>query len=220
MKTYQLVWGLIFVMALCSFAEDDDDDKSPIGTVNTKDGVLVFSNKENDFFTFKLEGKNPNAFMKGGNFFVNVNNKGFQYNVVSFNDFLSPEEMKNKNDSIVLQKHLKFELKYIEENLKTHLDLKVENKKCKNGRIILVWSFTMPQKAENAKKLQDVESVKKQLFISTITKNHVLVLNGIIVKEKDYNEFYKILVNGMNSLRLKETATDPDAMEDSLMQKK
>ncbi len=215
MKTFQPVLGLILVVALFSFAEEEEEEEEegsfPIGTIYTQDGVLVISNMENDFFTFKIRGKNPQAFKKHGNFFVNVNDKGVQYNVVSFSDFLSPEEMKNKNDSAVLQKHMKFELKYFEDKLKIRLDVKAENKKCKNGRLILVWSFTMPKQAGN---------VKKQLIVSTITRNHVLVLNGIILKEKDYKEFYKILENGMNSLQLKETAINSEALQDSLKQKK
>ncbi len=211
MKAIQRVLVSILVIALSSFAEDDDDESSPIGAVYTKEGVTVFSNFENDFFTFEIRGKNPHAFQKGRNFFVNVNDKGFQYNVVSLSGFLSPEEMKNKNDSAVLRKHMNFELKYFEAEVKTRLDVKAENKKSRNGRMILVWSFAMPKQDGN---------VKKQLIVSTMTKSHVLVLNGIIIKEKDYKETCKILENAMNSLRLQETAIHPEALQVSLKQKK
>jgi len=105
---------------------------------------------------------------------------------------------------------MQFEVNYFEGNLKTHFDVKAEIKKCKNGRKFLVWSFNMPKRAGN---------VAKQLFFSTVIRSHVLAFNGILLKEADYKEFYKILEKAMNSLQLKETAIRPEALKDSLEDK-
>ena len=205
MKAIHVILGSILAGALLSFAQDDDDDESPVGAVITKEGVMAFSNWENDYFTFELKGKNPQVSKKFGTFLVNLNGKGIQFNVVNVSDFLTPEEIKKCDDSAVLWKHMKFERSYFEENLKTSLAVKAENKKCGNGRPILVWSFKMPEKKDG--------NVKKQLIVSTVTKNHVLTCNGILLKEKDYKDFYNVLADGMNSLRLEKNPINPEALE-------
>jgi len=91
MKVMCHVFGLILVMSILSFAQDDDDDEAPVGTVHTKDGVLAFSNLHNDYFTFELKVKNASAYQSHGTYFVKFDGKGIQFNVVSCSDFLSPE---------------------------------------------------------------------------------------------------------------------------------
>jgi hypothetical protein len=207
MKIFYAILGSMLVAALSCYAQEEEEEEMPIGAVCTKNGVVAFSNWENDFFTFQLKGKKSQVRREHGTFVVNLDGRGIQFNVVSLSDFLSSEEMKNKNDSAVLWKHMNFERSYFEEHLKTRLNVKAENKKCGNGRAILVWSFKMPEKKDG--------NVKKQLFVSTRLKSHVLVLNGIILKESEYKEMFKILENGMSTLLLKDTPINPEGLEDA-----
>jgi hypothetical protein len=207
MKSFRFGISTLFVMVMLASAQDNGP--SPIGMVYTKTGLLVFSNDDNDFFTFEINGEKPNAFQKDGYNFINVNNKTIQFNIESFADFLSS---KNKMPELdILQANLKYELKNMEETMKTKLDVKIENKKCKNGRLILVWSFKMPKQ---------YTSTKMQLYVTTVTKNHVLVLNGVISKESNYEEIDRILENGMNSLKPREIAINPYALQDSIKNQK
>lgn len=209
MKILQIIPGVVMVFVILSFAKEKGMPP-PVGTIAVKNGMLVYSNLGEDFFTFKIRGKKIVPFQENGIFFMNVDGKGMQYTIVPFSNFLSPDEMKNENDTLVLRKHLDFESEHIEKMLKTHPEITKINKICKDGRPILVWSFKMPDQGEN---------VKMQLCVTTVVKSHVLMLNGIIVNEADYKKMCKLLEDGMATLQLREAAITPEAFKDSSVQK-
>jgi hypothetical protein len=211
MKTLQASIAFVLIITLGVFSQEEEEEEegqSFLGVVSAARGVVVYSNIPEDFFTFELNGGKPEVFKKAGNYIVSLDGKGVQLNIVPLSAFLSPEETKMKNDSTVLLKHMNYEVNYFEEHIKTRLKVKSEFRKNKTGRRMLVWSFKMPKKSG--------VNVAMQLFISTVMKSHVLVLNGIIQNEKEYAAANKVLVNGINSLLTRDKAVDPEALEDSI----
>jgi len=213
MKMFQFALGLLMIIVNISSASfmGEEEDEYPIGVYITKEGTTVYSNAGGDFFTFKIGGQKATGFKKNNNFFLNVEGKGVQVNVVALSEFLSSEEIKkDTNELDIIKKHSQFELNYIQDMMKMQLDVKSEHKRCKNGRLILVWSFDMPKMPE----AKD-NTVKRQLLVTTVVRNHVLVLDGIIVNENDYDEFYSLLENCMNTVELHKTPFEPEEQEKS-----
>jgi len=123
-----------------------------------------------------------------------------------FSDFLTAEDIKSRSDTAILQKHMKFELADFEKAIKTSFKVQQETRKLSKERVVLVWSFKMPKQ---------FDKVSEQLFFSTVTKNHVLLLNGVITQKSDYKELYKVMENAMKSLAIKDKPIDADDFIDS-----
>ena len=208
LKRYWIFWLILSVVFLAFAQEEEEEEEEPqVGALYTKHGIVVVSNKGEDYIVFELLGENPKLLKDGGNYFVNFNGHGVQFNIIPFSDFLSPEEIKKGNDPDILQKYADFELKYFEESANIRLDVKTERKKSKKGKPLLIWSFTMPEQTKN---------VTKQLFMAVALSKKVLGLNGIVVKSEDYANIYNILEHAMNSLQVRNTPVDPNVINDSL----
>jgi hypothetical protein len=205
MKTMWCVIAAFFSAALPSGAIGQAAAQT--GAVYLNDGAVIFSNANSDFLTIEVHGESPDIFQKDGCNFVNVNGKTIQFNLVSLSDFLSSGEINTSDEPGILRRHMKFESSYIEKNLKARLDIKAETGKCRNGKAFLVWSFPMPKNRD---------SVKARLFFTVVTKNHVLILEGIIARDTDYRETFGILEAAMNTLALRQFPVNPIILSDSL----
>jgi hypothetical protein len=208
LKIYRvLFFSLIALNFHFSAAQDDDDDASPtLQGVATKNGALLFNNADNDYFTFEIQGKNLKPFQKDGHSFININGKLIQFMAAPFSDYLTAEDIKSRNDSLILQKQMKFESANFEKVMKTTLTVEQKTKKLAHGRIALVWSFKMPKQ---------YDKVTDQLFFSTVTKNHVLLLNGVITQKSDYKELSTIMQKALESLVIKDKPIEADDFKDS-----
>jgi hypothetical protein len=149
-------------------------------------------------FTSKSREK---RLQKEGHYFMNVDGKLMQLMTAPLSDFLTREEIAARSDSTMLQKHMKFELANFEKIMNAPLNPDHKLRLLSKGRLALIWSFKMPKRLDN---------VSEQLFFSTITKNHVLILNGIISNKSDYKELSRIMEKAFKSLTLKNKPVDED----------
>lgn len=202
----QLKISLLFLFAIL-YSSTAEDIQSICGAIQVKDGVFMFSNSDSDSYTFQINGKNTRSFQKDDYNFVSVNGKTIQFSWALISEFKLPKEIKMKNRQKILEAHLESELKNIELTMKEHVAVQKNYKTCSNGRSYLIWSYKMPSQ---------YPKVYEQLFITTLTKKQVIILNGVISKKEDYNDMVTILENAICSIELKKKPINYQAFQDSV----
>ena len=74
------------------------------------------------------------------------------------------------------------------------LNIKTSPTKLSNGADALTWSYEMPR-------LSDKQTVSKQLYITTVKRNHVFGINVPVEPGDDETRLWQMITDAINTLK-------------------
>lgn len=200
MKLLGVILVIIATLSTVSRAQNENIR----GIVQTANGVLVVWNEPGNNFTLEAKGSNfeniPNqnvAFMLGGKF--------LQVVTASTNEILADSQGQQKpGDNEILIAHQVWETKYIKDETGMKPKINSEFLKLSNGKTALLWSYRMSDKPG--------EKVERQVFLTVVKGEQVLVLNGKITPATTEPAVRAFLLDTLQTLR---TSTGPLSQDDA-----
>jgi len=162
----------------------------PSGLVKTADGVLLVWNQPDNYFTLEIKGKLIEPLQQNALWFK-VDGKFFQLLIAGKSDFKAPAK---PDDRSYLEAHAKWESDYLGGLMQRKLEIKSSPVKLSNGAEALTWSYDMP-------KLSDKQTVSKQLYITTVNRNHVFGINVPVEPGDDEKRLWQMITDAINTLK-------------------
>jgi len=197
MQKLSIVIALLFVFTLYASSTFAQDGQS--GLVKTAKGYLIVWNEPGNYFTLEIKGKNivpaeePQMFRVDGKF--------FQFQTAEKSQFLKNLNDKTLDDKKILTAHRDWERDYAAEILKSELKVDSEWLKLPSGQDVLAWSYDMP-------KVAAAQTAKKQIFLTAVKRDHVLVLNSALEDERDAKDIRALLLQTLITLRSSDKPLD------------
>lgn len=166
-KVYVAVIVLSLISSSSAFSYDQDDGVLAIKTVT---GYVLVWNKKDNYFTLEVKGKEVKPQMDTKYVFMGVDGITLQVTSVPFKAFL--KDSKNKTPSEILKAHQEWEAEYLGSLDNEKLNVETSAQKLSDGRDVLFWKYDMREGAS--------KSVKKQFYLAMLSRNHVVLLNGVV----------------------------------------
>jgi hypothetical protein len=176
--------------------------------IKTDAGLLLVWNGRGLNFTLAISGKEVQPLNEAENPFFSVDGKVLQLQVVEIESFAPGAREKKLDDRAILAAHREWEAKYIEDQLQTKLALQTFNVKLGNGSEASTWQFDMPESI-NA-------DAKKQVYLTTVSKNYVLLLNSAATAATSDSEARKFLIDTIATLKLSPTPIDEKKLAEAI----
>jgi hypothetical protein len=199
MKPIIVIVCLLYVGVLSLAAQRPE----PSGLVRTADGVLLVWNQPDNYFTLEIKGKLIQPLPQNAMWFK-VDGKFFQL-MMAAKSGLKPDAA---GDKAFAEAHAKSESDHIGGLMQRKLDVKTSWTKLADGADALLWSFDMP-------KISDKQTVLKQLYISTLKRNHVIGINVPVEPGDDEKRLWQMITDSINTLKPRDK---PLKLEDATKQ--
>jgi hypothetical protein len=176
--------------------------------IKTDDGLLFVWNVRGLYFTLLLKGKEIKPVNDPEHIFFMVDGKALQIQLAPIRDFAPDAKEKKLDDNSILAAHRDWESKFIEEMLHSKLKVQNFNAKLSSGSNASLWQFDMPE-AMNSE-------AKKQLYLTVIRKDYVLLLNSEATATISEEELRKFLLDTIATLKIYPTPIDVKALSESI----
>ena len=176
---------LFFIVGISAQTEDS-------GMIKTAKGILIVWNEPGNYFTIEIKSEKITPFEEPMRF--QVDGKFLQIVTTEKKSFLKNPNDKTLDDKAILAAHRDWERDYIAGVLKTELKVDSEAIKLPGGQDALGWSYKMP-------KVADAQSAKRQLYVTVVKRDHVLVLNSALTDEGAARETKELLLQTLLTLK-------------------
>jgi len=165
-----------------------------------KGAVFAFTNKEKSF-TLELYSDNIQPLEQRN--FVMVDEWMFQAFILGFDNPKNVDLSTEIEQKRSLSQYVNYEVKYFEEEL----GYDMESLKFKwgdiNGKYFYFWHFETPE---------ELETLQKQMFLTTICHDQFLNLNIPLEKDKDFDDGKKFLFSVARTLKIFDEPIDFDEL--------
>lgn len=189
--------------ALVLFSQESDR-----AAIKTADGFLFVWNRPDLYFTISIKGKDIQPLNDPAHVFFNVDGMVFQLQVAEISEFAPDARIKKLDDKTILAAHRDWESKFVEGLLGKKLQVQTLNTRLSNGGDALLWQFDMPE-GINA-------DAKKQLYLTIVSKNYVLLLNGVVNAAVTETAVRKYLLNTIATLKISPVPIDVKQLAESI----
>ena len=174
MKNVKYAVFFFFVLVPIATVAQDDNVR---GAVRTESGFLIVWNQPKNNFALYVNGKDfervPNQ-----NLAFLVNGKFLQITAAFKKDFLTGGQLQQDlNETGILLAHKNWESNYLGQLLHETLKIDSEPVKLSTNKDALLWSFLVPESSKS--------EVKKQMFLTVVNGESVVVLNGAVTSTVD-----------------------------------
>jgi hypothetical protein len=176
--------------------------------IKTADGFLFVWNRPDLHFTIAIKGKDIRPLDEPEHIFFNVDGMVFQLQLAEISEFAPDARMKKLDDKTILAAHRDWESKFVEGMLGKKLQVQTLNAKLSNGGDALLWQFDMPE-GMNA-------DAKKQLYLTIVSKNYVLLLNGVANAAVSETIVRKYLLDTISTLKISLVPIDVSQLSESI----
>ena len=202
-----LVILILTLFGFYSFSQDNFiPEKFDLGLMKTKTGARVIYNGEKNSFTFDIVGENINPTEQKG--FIIIDNNIFQTVILPFPQKVDFKGMTVEEQKANLLAYRDYEIDYFKNQVKLDITNLKYDWLVLNDKVFLFWYFNMPV---------DNETVRKQLYLTSICFDHILNLNTVQEKDKDSFKFGKeLLVKIGETLELNEHVLDIEKLSQEL----
>jgi hypothetical protein len=175
----------------------DPDYRS--GAIKSASGYLLVWNQPGNYYTLEIMGKNVKQTSQDQIYFA-VDGKFLQIVTTEYDSFYKKEAGKTADPKAILEAHRDWEISYRENEEGAGKKLAVQSTwhLLDNGRNALLWEFDNP--------LKSGQNVKRQIFLSTVKGDRVLLLNGGTTEGTIRGDVVSMLLEIMSSLK---TSIDP-----------
>jgi hypothetical protein len=168
--------------------------------IKTNDGVLFIWNVPGLSFTLELKGKNIKPFEDPNHIFFTVDGRVIQIQLAAINEFAPDAKAKKLDSRAILAAHRDWESKYIEDLLKSKVQLRTFNVRLSDGTVASMWQFDMPATLQS--------EAQKQLYLTVIKGDYVLMLNSEVTEILPEAEGRKFLLDTMTTFKISPTTID------------
>jgi hypothetical protein len=176
--------------------------------IKTDEGILFVWNVRGLYFTLLLKGKEIKPINDPEHIFFTVDGRVLQIQLAPIRDFAPDAKEKKLDDLAILAAHRDWESKFIEELLHSKLKVQNFNAKLSSGGNASIWQFDMPE-AMNSE-------AKKQLYLTVVSKDYVLLLNSEATGTITDVELRKFLLDTIGTLKTSPTPIDVKALSESI----
>lgn len=196
-KKFAAIAFLILCTAITSQAQKEDYGN---GAIKTEYGFLLIWNDEPDnYYTLEIRGKDVRQASTEQVYF-NVDGMFLQILTVSIDKFLGDPKNIKLNERAILTAHQDWEFKYLEETYKEKLTKQSAWQKREGGGEALAWQINVPASAKS--------NVTKQLFLTSVKGNYILMLGAVVSDKVDENASKKLLTDTLATLKVNDKPTD------------
>jgi hypothetical protein len=178
--------------------------------IKTDEGVLFVWNVRGLYFTLSLKGKEIKPLNDPEHIFFSVDGLIFQVQLAAVRDFAPDAKTTKLDDRAILAAHRDWEAKFIEDLLKSKLKVQNFNAKLSSGSDASLWQYDMPE-GMNAE-------AKKQIYLTVVSKDYVLLLNGVSTATISDEVVRKFLLDTIATLKISPTPVDLKKLSDSIRQ--
>jgi hypothetical protein len=176
--------------------------------IKTDEGVLFVWNVGGLYFTLSINGKTVKPLDDTEHIFFLVDGRVLQIQVATIASFAPDAREKKLDDRAILAAHRDWETKYVGDLLKSKLTVQTFNAKLGAGGEASMWQFDMPE-SMNAE-------AKKQLYLTVVRKEYVLLLNSEATPAMSDAEGRKFLLDTIATLKLSPTRIDVNKLSESI----
>ena len=176
--------------------------------IKTDEGLLFVWNLNGLYFTLAIKGKEVKPINDPDHIFFNVDGRILQIQLASIKDFAPDAKQKKLDDKLILAAHRDWEANFIEGLLKSKLRVQTFNAKLSNGGAALMWQYDMPE-GMNAE-------WKKQLYVTAVKKDHVLMLNSTATAAISDADGRKFLMDTIATFKPSTTPIDVKQLSESI----
>ncbi len=189
--------GVISLLLSTLLSAGARPQESGVSAVKTADGFVLVWNEPGVYFTLAVKGRNVRPMNSTEHVFFNVDGVVFQVQTVAVKEFMKDFRDGKPDDATILAAHRDWESKFISESLLgAKLDVKTAPLKLGDGRDALLWKFDMPEMPEGAQ-----SSAKEQLYLTVVSGDHVILLNGVVEGDVPEAAVQKFLLDTLSTLR-------------------
>jgi hypothetical protein len=203
-NTLVIALALLAIGLGVSTAQGQDDGWTAI---KTGDGILFVWNHPTLHFTLSLKGKDIQPLNDPEHAFFNVDGLIFQIQSLPVSNFLPDQKRQGLDDKSVLAAHRDWESKFLEGFLNKKLAVQSSSEKF-NGSEVLIWQFEMPEGLNS--------DAKKQLYLTVVSKDYVLLLNGVVTATISENVARKFLLDTLATLKVSSTPISVKELQESI----
>jgi hypothetical protein len=172
--------------------------------VKTDDGILFVWNVHELHFTLAVKGKEIKPLNDPEHIFFMVDGKVLQIQVASMREFAPDAKEKKLDDRSILAAHRAWESKYLEDLLKSKLQLHTFNVKLSNGGDASLWQFDMPA------------GMTEEVYVTVVREGHVVMLNCEATATVSEETARKFLLDTMATLKLSSVAIDVQKLAEAI----
>ncbi|MDD2983673.1 MAG: hypothetical protein PHQ74_09815 [Crocinitomicaceae bacterium] len=201
---------LLLVSTFFSFAQEAfEAEKFKAALFRTKTGAKLVYNGEMHSFTLQLEGKIEPT--EAANF-LTLNNNILQIMHVPFMSKQDFENMSIESQKKNLLGHMRYELDYFKEILKTKNLKETAEFVTINDKLFLYWTYQMPK----MKNKSDQKSVEKQAYWTTVCFDQILIINRPLQKVKETEDAKEEIIKIAKTLVLNDFPIDLENLYNEL----
>ena len=211
--TYPLVLALLFLVSSANAANvhrfsSTEEDKWT--TIKTDAGILFVWNREGLHFTLAVKGNQIRHMESPDNILFTVDGRVFQIQSLPIGDF-APDARKNKlDDKSILLAHRDWESAFLQnELLHSKITVRSSNEKLSGGADVLFWAYDLPDQFKNP-------DAKTQMYLSTVAKDYVILLNSVVSATGSEDSVRKFLLETIKTLKLSNDPFDVDKLQEAI----
>lgn len=175
------------------------------GAIKTDYGFLLVWNAPNNYYTIEIKGNNVRQ-ISSQRVQFNVDGMFLQILNAPVKDFLEDAVRQKVDDRGILEAHRDWEMKFMETEYKEKLKVESSWQKLSNGKEALAWQFDVPASARS--------NVTKQVSLTLVKGNHVLMLGGITTATIEERATRKLLLDTAESLKVSSEPIDLRKQQD------
>lgn len=180
---------IVSLFILASFIEKNEEFE--IGLIPTKTGALFAYTSETKSFTIELVGEKIQPLEQ--KYYVIIDGWIFQSFILSFDNTKNYDFTEEEVQKSSLSQYVDYEVKYFQNELIYSCDSLVLKWEKINEKYFYFWYFNTPK---------EQESIKKQLYLSTICHNQILNINIPLQNSKSFEEGKEFLFKIAESLKI------------------
>jgi len=176
--------------------------------IKIDEGLLFVWNVKEAHFTMAIKGKDIKPLNDPDHIFFRVDGMVFQLQMAAIGEFARDAAEKKLDDRAILAAHRDWEVKFLEDLLKSKLNVRTFNVKLSNGADASLWQFDMPATANS--------EASKQIYLTSVNKNYVLLLNIALTSGVTEENSRKYLLETMASLKKSSDTIDVQKLAESI----
>ena len=198
----------IFLLVLSSSQQALTARNNPLLVgIKTYDGILLVWNEKGNYFTVEFKGESLKGKQaKEGGLHIAVDDKLVQIQSALIKNYL-PAGPGTLTDNTILLKHMQWESGYIQKFFKEQkIKVKIQGLQNIRGRSYYSWEYKFPASFYKDRATPLNQRVRKQLFLTTRNRDHIIILNGTVAAGNDEYEVRQYMIDTMRTL---ETSAKP-----------
>ena len=204
-KVCAVVIMLLLISGSNAYSSDQEDG---IVVIKTLTGDVLVWNQKDNHFTLEITGKEVKPQTNTESVFLNVDGIVLQVQSVAISEFLKDAKSQKPDSGAILKAHQEWEAEYIAGVLGKKLSVQTTPQKLSNGKEALFWKYDMPEGLS--------ETVKKQFYLSMLSNNYVVFLNGVVESGTTDAAVHQLLLVTAATLKTSSDKIDVNKLRESI----